>query len=100
MLAICVDYQTQSERRKSQAPEATASDITLMRDTLLRESWRVIILSMIFTLVLIGLSMIYRALFAALGGAWPNAAWMLAGSLVAAAGLKWLCDNRTDLVES
>jgi hypothetical protein len=71
-----------------------------MRDTLLREGWRVVILSLIFALAMGGLSMIYRALFAAIGGAWPSAAAMTFASLVAAFWLKWLCENRTELVES
>ena len=71
-----------------------------MRDTLLREGWRIVILSMIFTLVMVGLSMIYRALFAALGGAWQNAAVLLVATCLAAFCLKWLCDNRIELVES
>ena len=71
-----------------------------MRDTLLREGWRVVVLSMIFTLVMVGLSTIYRALFAAIGGAWHSAAGMLVVALLAAFCLKWLCDNRTELVES
>lgn len=71
-----------------------------MRDTLLREAWRIVILSMIFALIMAGLSMIYRALFAALGGAWPSATGMLFASLLAGFFLKWLCDNRNELVES
>jgi hypothetical protein len=71
-----------------------------MRDLLLREGWRIIILSMIFTLLMVGLSMVYRALFAALGGAWPSAGGALLLCGVVALGLKWLCDNLTDLVES
>ena len=71
-----------------------------MRDTLLREGWRVIVLSIIFTLAMIGLSMIYRALFAAIAGAWPSAAAMIAASALAAFWLKWLCENRNELVES
>lgn len=73
---------------------------THLRDTLLREGWRIVILSMIFALVMAGLSMIYRALFAAIGGAWQNAMAMLIASVLVGVGLKWLCDNRTELVES
>ncbi len=59
-----------------------------------------IILSMISALAIAGLSMVYRALFAAVGGAWPSAAGMIIASLGVAASLKWLCDNRDELVES
>jgi hypothetical protein len=71
-----------------------------MRDTLLREGWRIVILSMIFALVMVGLSMIYTALFAAIGGAWQSAAGMVVMTCLAAVSLKWLCDNRNELVES
>ena len=70
-----------------------------MRDTLLRECWRVVILSMIFALVMAGLSTIYRALFAAIGGSWPSALGMVCVALIAGVGLKWLCENRNELVE-
>lgn len=70
-----------------------------MRDAFLREGWRVVILSLIFALAMGGLSMIYRALFAAIGGAWPSAGVMLVASLFAAFCLKWLCENRDELVE-
>lgn len=55
---------------------------------------------MISALAIAGLSMVYRALFAAVGGAWPSAAGMIIASLGVAASLKWLCDNRDELVES
>lgn len=70
-----------------------------MRDALLREGWRIVILSLIFALAMAGLSMIYRALFAAIGGAWPSAGVMLGVSVAAAFCLKWLCENRDELVE-
>jgi hypothetical protein len=70
-----------------------------MRDTLLREGWRMVILSLIFALAMAGLSMIYSALFAAIGGAWHSAAAMIGASVVAALWLRWLCENRNDLVE-
>lgn len=70
-----------------------------MRDTLLREGWRAIILSLIFALALTGLSMVYRALFAAIGGAWPNAAALILLAALAGLWLKWLCENRSELVE-
>lgn len=58
------------------------------------------ILSLIFALAMGGLSMFYRALFAAIGGAWPSAGGMILAALLAAFWIKWLCENRTELVES
>ncbi len=93
------DYETLAPIHFRESKDAPSSDIKAMRDTLLRECWRVVILSMIFALVMAGLSMIYRALFAALGGSWPSALGMISVTLIAALGLKWLCDNRNELVE-
>lgn len=76
-----------------------SSDTKGMSDTLLREGWRLIILVLIFSLALAGLSMVYRALFAALGGSWPLALGMATTALSAGFSLKWLCENRGELVE-
>ncbi len=71
-----------------------------MRDSLLRAAWRTCVLAMILVAGLLCLALSYRAAFALLGGALPSSATLAAVSLMAGVGVKWLCENRNDLVEA
>ena len=74
--------------------------VTTMRDSLLRAGWRSCVLAMIFVAGMLCLSLSYRAAFDLISGAWPSSATLAAVSLVAGLGVKWLCENRNDLVEA
>jgi hypothetical protein len=71
-----------------------------MRDTLLSAAWRSCVLGMILVAGLLCLTLSYRAAFALITGAWQACATLAIVSVLAAIGVRWLCENRSDLVEA
>jgi hypothetical protein len=55
---------------------------------------------MIFVAGMLCMALSYRAAFDLITGALPSAATLAAISILAGVSVKWLCENRTDLVEA
>lgn len=87
------------EHASFQAGVVRASDTHDMREHLVRQGWLCSVLLMILGSTIVGLCLLYAALFALLGGAWDGSVARLGVAGLAAFAVKWLCVNRNDLVE-
>lgn len=72
----------------------------LLRDALLKAGWRSCVLAMILVASLMCLSLSYRAAFDLIAGAWHDATALAVVSALAGVLVKWLCENRNELVEA